>query len=58
MPDTACSQCNAWYNSEHELRDHLRTFHRRFGSEQSSSESPGDAESEVTPTAVIEPEDL
>jgi hypothetical protein len=56
MPATACGQCNAWYDSEHELRDHLRMFHRQFGSEQSSSD-PGDAESGVTPPAVIEPGD-
>ena len=29
-----CSQCNAWYNSEHALRDHMRTAHRAFGPEQ------------------------
>lgn len=57
MSETACSQCNAWYNSEHELHDHMRIFHRQFGSEQSVSE-PGDAESGATPAAVIKPEDL
>ena len=56
MPDTACSQCNAWYKSEHELNDHMRIFHRQFGSEKSGSR-PGDAESEVTRPAVIEPGD-
>jgi hypothetical protein len=29
-----CSQCNGWYNSESELRDHMQSFHRRFVSEQ------------------------
>jgi hypothetical protein len=29
-----CSQCNGWYNSESELRDHMRTVHRRFVSDQ------------------------
>ena len=57
MPDTACSQCNAWYNSERELHDHLRIFHRQFGSEQSGSE-PDDAESGVTALAVTRSEDL
>ena len=57
MPDNTCSQCNASYDSEHELHDHLRMFHRQFGSEQSGSE-PGDPESGVTPAAVIKPEDL
>ena len=42
MPATPCNQCNAWYNSEGELHDHLRIFHRKFASEQSSSE-PGEA---------------
>jgi hypothetical protein len=57
MADNACSQCNAWYNSEHELSDHLRIFHRRFDPEQSGS-GPGDAESGLTPAVVIKPEDL
>jgi hypothetical protein len=56
MPDTAYSQCNAWYKSEHELNDHMRIFHRQFGSEQSGS-GPGDAESEVIPPTAIEPGD-
>jgi len=34
MARLTCSQCNAWYNSEHALRDHMRTAHRAFGSEQ------------------------
>ena len=34
-----CNQCNAWYNSETELRDHMRTAHRVFVSEQSSQEA-------------------
>jgi hypothetical protein len=29
-----CIQCNAWYSSECELRHHMRTAHRAFGSEQ------------------------
>jgi hypothetical protein len=57
MPATPCSQCNAWYNSEGELHDHLRIFHRQFGWEQSGSE-PDETESGVTPAAVIKPEDL
>jgi hypothetical protein len=38
MTQTSCSQCDAYYNSERELRDHLETAHRKFGSEQSGSE--------------------
>ena len=29
-----CSQCNGWYNSERELRDHMQTAHRRFVPDQ------------------------
>ena len=46
IPATRCGQCNAWYNSERELQDHLATAHHRFGSEQSSSK-PGNAPSEA-----------
>jgi hypothetical protein len=35
---TRCRQCNAWYDSERELQDHLATAHHKFGSEQSSPE--------------------
>ena len=31
-----CNQCNGWYNSERELRDHMQTAHRRFVSDQST----------------------
>jgi len=57
MPNTSCSQCNAWYNSEHELNDHLETVHRMFGLKQSSSE-PGNAESEETVPVVDKPDNL
>jgi len=39
QPQTArvtCSECNGWYVSERELRDHMQTVHRRFVLEQSS----------------------
>ena len=36
MARITCSQCNAWYNSERELRDHMQTAHRRSVSEQST----------------------
>ena len=39
-----CSQCNAWYNSERELREHMQWAHREFGTEQSVPPSPGQAE--------------
>lgn len=29
-----CSQCNGWFDSERELRDHMQAAHRRFVSEQ------------------------
>ena len=34
MARITCSHCNAGYNSEHELHEHMRTAHRAFGSEQ------------------------
>jgi len=33
-----CSECNGWYVSEHELRDHMQTAHRRFFLEHSSAQ--------------------
>jgi hypothetical protein len=57
MPDTPCSQCNAWYNSERELRDHVGRVHRKFGSEQKGFE-PVDGESEVVVEVVNKPENL
>lgn len=41
MSRTICSECNAQYNSERELRDHMGIAHRMFGREQSGSE-PGE----------------
>jgi hypothetical protein len=38
MPQTTCNHCNATYNSERELRDHLGTAHRMFPSEQRAFE--------------------
>ena len=38
-----CSQCNGWYDSERELRDHRQAAHRRFVSEQSAFQ-PGGAQ--------------
>ncbi len=35
MARTTCSQCNGWYNSESELRNHMQSAHRRLASEQS-----------------------
>jgi len=36
-----CSQCNGWYDSERELRDHIQAAHRRFVSEQSTFQHGG-----------------
>ena len=36
-----CSQCNGWYDSERELRDHMQTAHRNFASEQSTFQHGG-----------------
>ena len=54
MAQTTCSQCNAWYSSERELRDHLGTAHRIFGSEQSNPK-PDDAIIEVAAATPIQP---
>ena len=39
-----CPQCNASYNSERELHDHMQTAHREFGAERSSSQPVGKVE--------------
>ena len=39
-----CGQCNGWYNSESELRDHMQSAHRRFISEQSTLQYGGTKE--------------
>jgi hypothetical protein len=36
MAPITCSLCNGFYDSEHELRDHMQAVHRRFVSEQST----------------------
>src|SRR5271169_1953560 len=36
-----CAQCNSWYNSESELRDHIQSAHRRFAPEQSNFQHGG-----------------
>jgi hypothetical protein len=36
MTETSCKRCNAYYNSESELRDHMQAAHRIFGSESSA----------------------
>ena len=41
MAPITCSQCNGWYNSERELRDHMQVAHRRFVSEQSTFQHGG-----------------
>jgi hypothetical protein len=49
MAPITCSQCNVVYNSEHELRDHLRTVHREICSEESlpPSSVPAEQENEI-----------
>jgi hypothetical protein len=37
MARITCSQCNAWYDSESELREHMKTAHRGGVLEQGSS---------------------
>jgi hypothetical protein len=40
-----CSECNAWYDSERELRDHMQIVHRRFVLEQSTFQHGGEPDS-------------
>jgi hypothetical protein len=41
MGRITCIQCNAWYNSERELREHMKTAHREGRSERGSSQRDG-----------------
>ena len=36
-----CSQCDGWYDSERELRNHMQAAHRRVFSEQSTFQHGG-----------------
>jgi hypothetical protein len=54
MAQTACSQCNAWYSSERELRDHMWAAHRIFGSGQSNSK-PDDTNLKVAAVPPNQP---
>ncbi len=38
MAQITCRQCNAWYNTEGELREHMKTAHRQGASGQVRSE--------------------
>jgi hypothetical protein len=42
LPGT-CRECNAQYNSERELRDHMGTAHRKFSPQPSVSVSNDEA---------------
>jgi hypothetical protein len=52
----ACAQCNAYYNTERELRDHMRMVHRVFASEQTGSQ-PEDTQPETLANQPREPLD-
>jgi hypothetical protein len=45
MARIICTQCNAWYDSERELRDHMQAAHRHVDSEQSLPPSSVQADS-------------
>ena len=53
MVRTTCSQCNAWYNSDRELRDHMRTAHRWVVSEQSLPLSSGQRDRQGGTTPLL-----
>jgi hypothetical protein len=46
MPQGICSQCNALYNSERELQDHMGRAHRKFSLEPTRAGS-GDAPANI-----------
>jgi len=41
MARITCSQCNAWYDSQRELREHMKTGHRGGASAEGSSQHDG-----------------
>jgi hypothetical protein len=41
MARITCNQCNSWYDSEGELREHVKMGHRRSGSELGGSQRDG-----------------
>jgi hypothetical protein len=41
MARITCSECNGWYDSEHELHDHMQAAHRRFVPEPSTFHNGG-----------------
>jgi hypothetical protein len=41
MGPITCSQCDCWYASERELRDHMQMAHRRSVPEQSTFHRDG-----------------
>ena len=45
MAPMTCSRCDAWYSSERELHDHMRTAHRWAGSEETVPPSSVEADS-------------
>ena len=47
MARITCRQCDGWYNSESELRDHMQAAHRRFAGEQSTRQPIGTQSAKV-----------
>jgi hypothetical protein len=58
MARIACSQCNAWYDSERTLREHMKTAHRQGGSEQGSSPRDGTEQKSANIQPREDPEDV
>ena len=56
MAQTTCRQCNAQYNSERELRDHMQVTHRIFGAESCSK--PAGIKLECSENQTNEPGDV
>jgi hypothetical protein len=51
MAQTTCRHCNAYYNSERELRDHMQVAHRIFGSEGSAQPAGIELDSSIDETS-------
>jgi hypothetical protein len=47
-----CRQCDGWYDSEPELRNHMQTAHRRFVSEPSTLQHGGTPKEEWAKLSV------
>jgi hypothetical protein len=50
MAEITCKRCDAYYNSERELRDHMQAVHRIFRSENSARPAAAELKSSTSET--------